>query len=281
MVRVYRLLLRQVLVCLMYVYISGITSMNRMQRGVQDYLRNTRRGAFPLGSPFNDPEVIEAARFALDDITLHGHEEYNKSLAGLIRTLAGILRSKNPMGEKGLLEAIVEVLNLPYGRNALSGSAYDRLVDALLIPSETAGLVRRLRARELACCGCGHQFADAEIGTIVVGRQQEGIVILCANCSSPGAIRCKRCEGSLPLPKRLFNAIRSKTLVCESCKSGAGNEAVGRLDYPGEPMENRPEPPTMPRFVREYVNNPDDQETPFDPPTLTEEEDQIIERRQE
>ena len=257
-------------------------SMDRIQRSVSEYIRNNRRGGFPLGSPLNDEEVSEAIRTALDDLALHGYEEYNKSVVGLIRTLSGILRSKKAVGEKDLLDAIVEVLNLPYGRNALSGGAYDRLVDALLIPSETAGLVRKLRAREISCCGCGHQFAVGEIGTIIPAERREGVVIHCVTCSSPDTIRCKKCEGSLPLPKRLWNAIRSKALICEKCGSGTENQVA---DEPGEPPRNQPEPGRWatrtwaPDNGNHYVNN---EENPFDPPTLPEgeiDEDQVVRRR--
>ncbi len=159
-------------------------------------------------------QVINMARKSAQLVPSSKTEHWPSDLIeGLIR---GIQDDDSPRGDKNLLDQIVLCLQMPYSRNVLSGDALRRLRQALLLPSEQAGLNARLTAREMSCSQCGIPLHDRESVTIMrTGDNAQTLV--CHRCSSPHHVPCASCENVANLSSKAMAAM--SRMQCESCNA--------------------------------------------------------------
>lgn len=126
-----------------------------------------------------------------------------------------LLDEQHGRGESDLVDQIVRALQLPWGRNVLSGQSMQRLRAAVLLPSEQAGLLARLRAKEMSCTTCGAPFHDHESVTMrVYSDGTQGIE--CHRCVPPVHIPCVSCGETVELSDKAMKAM--SRMQCKSCQ---------------------------------------------------------------
>jgi hypothetical protein len=136
------------------------------------------------------------------------------SLAELTENLFTQLAEDGSMRkESDLIDELVRTLQLPFARNVLSGDTLKRLRNAILLPSEQGGLLHRLRAREMACAGCGTDFHDSE--SITFSNQEGAIALFCHRCVRPASVSCAGCETTANLSEKAITAMSK--MLCPAC----------------------------------------------------------------
>lgn len=160
-------------------------------------------------------------------------------LDATLKTLfAGLAEDQVGGGESDLLDQIVRAIQLPYARNVISGESMRRLRSAILLPSEQAGLVSRLRQREMACSNCGIALHDRESVTLLAGVDGSLTTIACHRCTPPTSVPCVSCEQVAALSTKAMNAM--SRMQCPACQ-----EAKTAKTPPVQP-EADPEPEVAP-----------------------------------
>lgn len=223
MIRMYRQTAEQMLLLLIYeMEFNGASFLDIATR-----LRNYQTGEV------NSQVVVNTAKKGITGANMKESKEL------LIKQLT---EDYSVRGEKDLIDQIVQTLQLPYGRNALSGETMRRLRQALLLPSEMGGLLHRLRAREMSCGQCGNPLHDRESVTYV--RTGEGeFVFTCHRCAPPLTVSCAACDGTSPLSQKATTAMSK--MLCPICQSKrAAGEKVAPLTPDSAPLPEELMPPT-------------------------------------
>lgn len=126
----------------------------------------------------------------------------------------GLIEDDSARGDVDLIDQMVRAMQLPHGRNILSGESMRRLKSAILLPSELAGLSARLATREMSCSQCGFPFHDRE--SVTVMRLGDGTQTLtCHRCHPPQVVPCASCEETAALSSKAQNAM--SRMQCPSC----------------------------------------------------------------
>ena len=186
-------------------------------------------------------------------------EELQSALASGLTT-----PKRDMLQDKALLDKIIEILKNAGARNVISGNTLKALRYALLLPEETAGLVERLRRKEMSCSGCGHPFMDGEVVTF---RAQDPPGFVCASCYLPTVISCTYpgCEAHVALPPAFRK--NAEKAVCPAHKGGdekpkatnrpTENAIVDRLRGAATRIRaDRPEHPPIPDHFRGLAGVP-------------------------
>lgn len=148
-------------------------------------------------------------------------------------------------GESDLIDQIVRILQFPYGRNILTGDHLRHLRSALLLPSEQAGLLARLRQREMSCSQCGTALHNLESVTLHVdGNNTQSIV--CHRCAAPNSVPCASCAEVAALSTKAMNAMsRMQCPHCQEAKApkkappSPADELVDITPAPADPYTYR------------------------------------------
>lgn len=147
----------------------------------------------------------------------------------------GLALEQNGRGDADLIDQIVRALQLPYARNILSGESMRRLRTAILLPSEQAGLLNRLRQREMSCAHCGIALHDHESVTVIADPSSNGQTLLCHRCAAPTSVPCASCEQVALLSSKAMHAM--SRMQCPTCQ-----EAKKEKKHPVDPSL---EPPNL------------------------------------
>lgn len=149
------------------------------------------------------------------------HENWNVLMDHLEEALKAEAANDNGEGDSGgLIEEIVKLLQMNYGRNVFSGRNLAALRKLVLLPNEMAGVVDGMR-KTLACAGCGHQFDHRELTVFSPDNEKEG-VFFCLKCLQPGVVACRasmECEDFVPIPDNVLKGLM-KSAACEKHKNG-------------------------------------------------------------
>lgn len=175
-----------------------------------------------------------------------------QELTEIIKELTTQVNQNEATHDGPLIDQVVRLLGLPYGRNVLSGKTLTALRRAVLFPEEMAKLGERLHGTEYSCSGCGVAFTDREAVTF---RIVEGFPTLsCSKCITPSYTHCKSCtDGVVQIDKRTQGGLQ-KGQVCLNCKEG------------GEKPPPAPEP-DLRSLVGEAAVTPVVMGNPFDYPS--------------
>jgi hypothetical protein len=177
--RVYKDLLQKVLLlCLHY------RDMNFNLSHALQYTKEHWYDAYSSSSRKRDPKG--KVRYAISFIeNMRGYD--SNALDELINDLTAIVGSNAEPSDRTLLDAIVDILGLPYAKHVLTGSIIKQLRTALMVPEEIADL-RAMLGKELCCGRCGSVFASGEMTTFVdTGAGKE---FYCVYCSTPSKMPC-------------------------------------------------------------------------------------------
>lgn len=140
---------------------------------------------------------------------------------GLIEDLEEALKTESAeAGEDAgsLIEEIVKILQINYGRNVISGKNLHALRRLVLLPTEMAKLVDGMR-KTLSCAGCGHQFTNRELTVFSPENENEGL-FYCIRCLQPIYTTClvsSDCDEAAQIPEGLVRNL-IKASVCDKHK---------------------------------------------------------------
>ena len=237
MIRITKSSAIQILMGMLYNKAAG-----RTQAGVRDYCQNTYFRSIGNASEEDLGPVLRelfSKYFRLDE-----GEEKNLKFDSIIEQLVKQINEDGQNSDGTLIDQLVEVLQKPYRKNILSGQSLQQLEQALLIPSELAGLTSRLAKREMSCTHCGHIFVNGEMLTAQVRENLNGepigMEMVCQNCCAPSYVKCSQCNSQAEITKRQHAAI-NKDRLCNKCKeSKKSGNAVAASDTP-EPTVLQPE----------------------------------------
>lgn len=180
---------------------------------IEDVLQGARN--FPTNTPQHQ-EVLNNARrgFKMAHAGQHWLDDVIKQL------FEALSADANGRGESDLIDQIVRVLQMPYGRNILTGDRIRALRSAILLPSEQAGLTHRLRQREMSCSQCGIALHNEESVTLVVSPNDSSQSIVCHRCHAPHSVPCASCAETASLSTKAMNAMsRMQCPTCQEAKT--------------------------------------------------------------
>lgn len=206
------------------------------------------------------------------------------SLEDLQQMLADQLNTGD-VGAGTLVEAMIPILENVYARNILGGDILGRLRRALLIPSERAAVVAKLRQQPFACSSCGKDLGSREM--VSLRQSADGVspfLITCARCQTPILMPCSmaECGNQVEIPSAVRKHIekdcwceehndsikREKkdgplktkmyTIPVEHARAGDLREWAN-MNFPADVlgvMDNAHLPPAPERFGRIFGGNP-------------------------
>lgn len=207
MIKLLKGVVQEFLLILAYLQDRGYT-MQDVKRGVQDEWGGRM-------NPQNRAMTADAYSQVRNTLAQFDDGQVEEqSLQSLFETVLTTLRSKGKT-PSDLVDAIVDVLKGPYARNVLSGQTLTMLRKVLLLPEESAGLVERLKKKEMSCAHCGHKFEGTEMACSYF--EASGVVFFCYGCAFPTYIRCAKCQGSAIIPNKLRDGL-NHARICEECK---------------------------------------------------------------
>lgn len=163
---------------------------------------------------------------------------------------------KSPSKEGALIDAIADTIMSPYGRHVMDGPTLKELRRVVLLPEESAGLVERLKKKELHCSRCGWTFIRGDTAVIRLDTYDGGgrdmiPGLMCARCCRPDYLPCSEpsCDQRVSFPPSFFKTPR----VCETHKKSRGLDAASPLTtIPSEGLDPAAAPANP---VREWIRN--------------------------
>jgi len=193
MIRLYKYLAEYILMVAGYTKTQGVTNKH-LVNWAQAYMRSGED---------RDLAYVMERFFATNTESL-------TELPALIELLKKqIDEADSPNGDGDLVDKMVALLGLPYGRNRITQKSLGALRQALLLPSEMHKFITSAE-RDTGCATCGRALASGEMVTIVHGEGANGIVAMhCSNCLNPTYIGCAFCKESYILPKKLVTFFKS------------------------------------------------------------------------
>lgn len=196
MIRLYRAMVEQLLMAVMYLQDRGVKADDATAvilkhfktRGDMNVVRTT----YNNGVSFHDwTAIIEQLRDVLGG------------------------PSDQHTDDSRLVDTIVRILQLPHARNILSGKTYNALKKALLMPDELGKLLDAKRL-EAGCVECGHTFEEGEVATV---HFDGDYVFKCVLCYIPTLTRCSVCgEGNAPLSDKVRQLLGRTNCGCNKKK---------------------------------------------------------------
>lgn len=206
MVRIYASLAEYLLLSLLYVK-STLGS-----RGTEGLVENAITYWYKSKAYDNTySRVTSLVRNMLDRRHRSSFEEVDDAIESLQKSLEASNHS-NGQGDGDLIDLIVNTLQLPHARSALSGKVLEQLKKAILLPDERAKLTEMIEAREMSCMSCGRPLHSGEM--VTYGRPGE---FYCQICEIPRHVACSKCkEGCVPVPDKIYKAY-GKARTCDTC----------------------------------------------------------------
>lgn len=226
MIRLLRGVVQQYLLILAYLQDRGY-SMTDVRRSVTDEWggRPNPHNKAQAGDAF---PIVQQALMNLEDGSIP-----EESLPSLFETVVSVLKSKGKV-PGDLIDMLVDVLKGPHARSVLSGQTLILLRKVLLLPEETAGLIERLKKREMSCVNCGHDFLSGEAASVYAERDMTALY--CYSCYNPSWVKCYKCMGSAPIPAKFRDGIQG-VRTCEDCKNPKKKEEEEKKEEGGEIAE--------------------------------------------
>ena len=265
MLRIYKDFIRRLLlICLHYKAIGW--SVAGAYRDVSE-----RLGRDSISRTPEEDLARRALKFLYED---DGFNSRSVELSELIDWMSKMLISSDKSDDRDLIDTIVRVLELPYSRNALSGSAVSRLRAGLLVPDELSKL-RPILEGETSCTRCGHKFQNGEM-TVFYSEGPNGRVFVCTRCKRPSSMasdRSRELHISISDHKALSTALnksygKEPEVTTATTDSEAVYDAMNELillpdaAHPGQWIRNPARPPAPPAEAaqappwRPVVNRP-------------------------
>lgn len=157
-----------------------------------------------------------------NSIMSHGSPNMGHSWNKDMEEASSILVGRAGNGSYGsndsmLLDAVVSILKMPYGRNAISGATYDALKRAILMPEEMS---EALEAKNVAhsCINCGKRFQNGEMATAIIDNGY--MTFRCARCNVPTYHSCAHCDETTNISEKVYDALlRRKDCGCRTKKA--------------------------------------------------------------
>lgn len=213
------------------VYLRDLMDQEGLHRASQQEYLSDHWTEYNPSTPYHTQELVGEVREVV-------RREGVRSISPVIEDLCeSALRSTSSTGGGDLMDEVVKILKLPYGQNVVSGKMMEALRKAILIPEEIAAFSQKVKANELPCVGCGHEFHHQEVATI--SRVGGTATIYCLSCLEPEYVSCRTCAGSHEhLPKGFAKMMHNRH-QCQTCKEGGGAGAVVEpvLRDPGEEFD--------------------------------------------
>lgn len=125
-----------------------------------------------------------------------------------------------------LIDIIVDLLQAPYARNAISGRNLQQLRRAVLLPEEMIKFGESVR-KEMGCAGCGKRFVKGEMASFHT-EADEGSAFYCTRCTIPTVAACRSGDGHCEGAGELDSKHLTKTLQNRNC--GDHNPAPSAKD---------------------------------------------------
>lgn len=241
----YREFMERTLLYLLYAKDNGMNA-NEIWRWANRTWYRAAVDNFDHGHPDTPPrEVIERVRHILDnDNVLYGEDARIDEMIGrIVEQLDATDGSGAGESNSTLIDKMVAALQETYGRNILSGKTLEALRKALLLPSESDGLYKRLAAKEMSCANCGHGFIVGEMGAFVADKVTNGtatFMVYCTKCYKPSLMACDGddCKHAAAFPTSVQRHFRKPT-YCVACqearKNGRGLPRPVQPIQPGQP----------------------------------------------
>ncbi|MCA1841301.1 MAG: hypothetical protein LC723_13425 [Actinobacteria bacterium] len=132
-------------------------------------------------------------------------------------------RARVTGGEKTIIDTIVNILKLDTAASVFSGRMLRELRSAILLPSEAAPVLKRLRSRTIACCRCGRDIHSDEVTTTFA--DEGGLTyIYCYGCRRPSLVKCSHadCETLIEITAKTRFL---QEFHCDNHRTGRGEAA--------------------------------------------------------
>ena len=147
------------------------------------------------------------------------------------------------------IDTIVQILQLQFGKNTISGKGMERLRKAILLPAELAALKLHLRDQVLSCAACGVELRGNSL--VVLHKDNDaGPELMCLECSFAkhgSNITCRVChENGVQLTKKGIGFLLS--LMCGGCKNRE-KKVPEPGPVPFEPLNLEPPPQNLRGFT--------------------------------
>lgn len=225
MVRMFRKMAQDAFQVVLWVQGQGIKDMARIRKENTDKWYHTPSKGRGDGRSEED-QIRLAFKSAIE-----GNSSPSDPLNPIIIDMAQALNNDKYVGasDKDLIDQLVDILQLPYPRNTLSGKTLEYLSKAILLPEELGKLSARLKGQEMACGTCGRDLQSGEGVTIAADGKSR--VLLCSGCRIPDFFACKCGLGLGELPDKWRKALGKGIIKCPTCRTGAnGGSGVDGAD---------------------------------------------------
>lgn len=202
-----------------YVALSTLALMVCRDRGysMYDLVKRGGNGEFPdiSGSEHDRP----AAR-ASYTLLQGGQFAQNRNLNGVIAEMGEqVLANPHHSSEGAVIDAVIQILNLPYARNRIGSDALKSLRRALLLPDEVAKLRDTLSKKESVCVNCRRKLEPNELVTFNYAEDGNA-ALYCIKCVRPEVIPCHGCGETATIGQRLKSVIKATCLTCQAKAQG-------------------------------------------------------------
>lgn len=179
------------------------------------YMEGHELNAFDLqdeGLRIKTPSVHPNIRSVCQQLHEHGFGDSYLRWRQLMEPIEQAL-----MGAEGgtahhpsLIDMMVEVLESPYARQALTGHALRDLRRAILLPEEMSKVGDALR-KESGCASCGRPFHSGELAT--AAAVNDSIAFYCVFCMYPERTPCasEKCQNASEDLHKMLSALAEKT----------------------------------------------------------------------
>jgi len=205
-----------------YVALSMLGLMMLRDRGytLPDIVKRSGGGEFPERTGSNHDRPAAKAAYTL----LHlGQFSQARNFDGLIAEFGEQVMSHPHFNSEGaVIDAVIQILQLPYARNRITSDALKSLRRVLLLPDEDSKLRDTLSRKEAICVHCRRKLEPNELVTFSYSEANEA-VLYCIRCVRPENIPCTGCGEPAPIGARLKSVIKA---VCPTCQAKAQGKAV-------------------------------------------------------
>ena len=211
MLRFYKQFMSSVLLALMYMregYVEDISSTSIIENG-----KRYKRGRY-------NPAWSKQVHYTAIEKIMNKFGDDHKSIDEIIETIATQIANigQHPEAEVDLIDTIVSMLQLPYGRNVIGGETLRKLRNAILNPEELQKFKTRVLSGELCCGDCGKTLTNYEMVTFV--KDNNSVRFLCTNCVTPRVKACpssnRDCE-AVEIPAKILGQLNKVSSKCKVC----------------------------------------------------------------
>lgn len=139
------------------------------------------------------------------DVLTRAESTWEYLLGQMVEAL-GVRGADGTAHHPALIDTIVDILQQPHSRSALSGRTLQALRRAVLLPEEMTKFSESAR-KELHCGSCGKALVSGEMVTFQEGNEGPGF--FCTRCTRPAFVACHagdgKCDGFSPLDRKMLD----------------------------------------------------------------------------